>query len=527
MSAAAVRTYKPIEQMSEVELAAALEDPDWRLRNLYYIKDKDGQTVIFAPNEEQEKFLTNLWYRNVVPKARQRGFSTLTQLLMLDTCLFVPNSTTAVIAQDEKTAKAIVKGKIKFAYERLPELVRQMVPLIKDNVEELGWGNGSSMSVSTSVRGGTLDFLHVSEYGIICLHDPGKAAEIQEGSLPAVPQGGIAVIESTVESPYGNFSDMVRAAQAHAAQKLPLTPMHYRLHFASWWDAREYELDPTGIPISPQDHAYFHRIESEIGRSISLRKRAWYVTKRDSEFGGVSDKMWRQYPSTLKEAFQVATNGLWLAEQMANARKGNRITDVPLMAGVPVNTFWDIGTDDATSIWLHQQVGPRDHFVGYLEGSGEPPSFYVSELQRIQSTRKLVWGTHYLPHDGAHRRINATQLTTYQDMIGDLGLKDVEIVNVCADVDVAIQLMREDFAAYWFDQTECKVGIEHLDGFAKVFNKSMQVFTGSIAKNGHQHAADALRQKAQAKDQGLLSRVNHYATPTTGRRKPRRSAMTA
>lgn len=522
-------TFKPLAEMTEQELAEALTDPHWRLRNLYYIKDKDGRTVIFTPNEEQEKFLARLWYRNIVPKARQRGFSTLVQLLMLDTCLFVPNSDTAVIAQDQDTAKKIRDLKIKFAYDRLPPLVRRMVPLTTDNITELAWDNGSRMSVSTSVRGGTIDFLHVSEYGVICLYDPGKAQEIQEGSLPAVPQGGIAVIESTVESPYGIFSDMVRAAEATEAQGRPLTPLDYRLHFASWWDAIEYELDPTGIIISPQDHAYFNRIEADIGFPISLRKRAWYVTMRDSQFGGDSSKMWRQYPSTLKEAFTVANHGLWLSEQMANARRQGRITDVPLTPGVPVNTFWDLGTNDATSIWLHQHVGPRDHFIGYIEGSGEPPSYYVSELQKTREERRFVWGRHYLPHDGAHNHVNSTQLVTWQVMLGDLGLKDIEIVPRAESVDVEIQLMREDFATYWFDQTECKVGLEHLDGFAKVFNMSMQVFTGSIAKNGHQHAADALRQKASAAKHGLLNHSNLYAQVKKSRsRGNRRSgAMTA
>lgn len=522
-------TFKPLAEMTEEELAEALTDPHWRLRNLYYIKDEEGDTVVFSPNGAQESFLARLWYRNIVPKARQRGFSTLVQLLMLDTCLFVPNSDTAVIAQDQDAAKKIRDLKIKFAYDRLPPLVRKMVPLTTDNVTELTWANGSRMSVSTSVRGGTIDFLHVSEYGVICLYDPGKGQEIQEGSLPAVPKGGIAVIESTVESPYGIFSDMVRAAQAAEAQDRTLTQLDYRLHFASWWDAPKYELDPAGIILSPQDHAYFNRIEGEIDVPISLRKRAWYVTVRESQFGGDQAKMWRQYPSTLKEAFTVADKGLWLAEQMANARKQKRITDVPLTHGVPVNTFWDIGTDDATSIWLHQHVGPRDHFIGYIEGSGEPPSYYVTELQKVREDRRFVWGRHYLPHDGAHRRINAEQLTTYQDMLGDLGLKDIEIVPRAQSVDVEIQLMREDFATYWIDQTECKVGLEHLAGFAKVFNKSMQVFTGSIAKNGHQHAADALRQKASAGKHGLLNRSNLYAQVKKSRSRGNRrgGAMTA
>lgn len=507
----------PDIRMSEGAFLEALQDPYWRLRNLYMIRDKNGRTVLFTPNEVQDRFIANLWYRNVVPKARQRGFSTLIQLLMLDTCLFVPQTEAAVIAQDKDTAKRIRDGKIKFAWDRLPGLVREMVPLTTDNVTELIWKNDSHMTVSTSVRGGTISFLHVSEYGVICLHDPSKAVEIQEGSLPAVPLGGISVIESTVESPYGIFSDMVRVAMANEEAGKPLSRLDYRLHFASWWDSEEYELDPAGVVISPQDHAYFERIEGVIGRPIGIRKRAWYVAIRQSEFGGNSEPMFRQYPSTLEEAFQVATDGLWLAEQLARARREKRITSVPLDPSVPVNTFWDLGEDNQ-AIWLHQSVGPRDHWIGFLGGSGEAPSYYVLELQKRREQRKFVWGKHFLPHDGAQRKANTTALKTYADMIEELGFSDIEIVPRADSVDLAINLMREDFGNYWIDETECKDGIQHLDGFMKVWNARMQVFTGSVAKNGHDHAADAMRQKAQAKAAGLMGGMRQ---PSSGKRRNR------
>lgn len=499
---------------NESELLDLLQDPAWRLRNLYYIKDKNKRTVLFCPNEAQEKFLERLWFRNLVPKARQRGFSTLVQLLMLDTCLFVPETEAAVIAQDQQTAKTIRDGKIKFAYNRLPPVIREMVPLTTDNVTELQWANQSRMTVSSSARGGTIHFLHVSELGVIARDTPLKADEIQEGSFPAVPETGICVVESTVESPYGLFSDMVRQARDRDQQGLKLTRLDYRLHFASWWDASEYEMDPEGVPISPQDHAYFSRIEAAIGRELGPRKRAWYVKMRDNQFGGNAEKMWRQYPSTLDEAFTVATDGLWLADVMARARREGRITQLPLAQGVPVNTIWDIGTDDATSIWLHQEIGPRDHLIGYIEGSGEPPSYYVRELQKIRETRGFVWGRHILPHDGAHRRIGASALKTYADMLRELGFSDVDIVPRTQDVNLAIDGMREDFGNYWIDAEHCKEGITHLDNFMKVFNASMQIWTGGIAKNGHQHAADALRQLSQAKQAGLIS--------GTAQRRPRR-----
>src|SRR5690606_29901146 len=100
------------------------------------------------------------------------------------------------------------------------------------------------------------------------------------------------------------------------------------------------------------DHDYFDRKEREIGRPISLRKRAWYVATRRNDFADEDPKMWQEYPTTLEEAFQVSTEGVYLAKQLERARLEGRITKVPYRPGVPVNTFWDLGVNDEIAIWF-------------------------------------------------------------------------------------------------------------------------------------------------------------------------------
>lgn len=499
--------WPSIDEISPADLPKALANRWWRLTNLYWIQDKKGEAVRFVPNEVQRKFLQEMWYRNVVPKARQRGFSTLIQLLMLDTCLFKGGTMAAVIAQDEDTAKQIRNTKIKFAWDRLPAVVKELVQLTTDNITEQVWSNGSTMLLATSVRGGTVHFLHISELGKIVQSAPLKVEEIQLGSIPAVPPTGVLVIESTVEGPHGLFADYCRNAQKLVEQNRPLTNLDFKLHFASWWDAEEYRMDPAAVVISPQLNAYFERVEAKIGRTIDAWSRAWYAKTLEMTFGGTAEKMYKQYPSYLEEAFEVSADGLWLSEQMARARRDGRIGRIPILPGSPVNTFWDIGTDDATSVWLHQRHGLNDHFIGFVEGSGEPPSYYVRELADLRAKGQFAWGKHFLPHDGAARRINAEVLKTYADMLRDLGLSDVEIVPRAQDLNAAIDGMREDFSRYWFDEEACGEGIRHLDGFSKAWNNAMQIWTGGIMKNGHQHAADALRQKSQAEQAGLLAGI--------------------
>lgn len=485
--------YQHLAGLTEEELARNLRSAHWRLRNLYYILDKDANTVLFVPNLVQERFLEEIWYRNVVPKARQRGFSTVVQLLILDACLFNANIGAGIIAQDDNTAKGIRNNKIKFAYDRLPGFIRTGRRLIIDNVTEMQWDNGSFLIVATSTRGRTLQYLHVSEYGKICAKYPDKAAEIKSGSLPSVDMHGIVVIESTAEGNEGDFYDKCRKAEADAERGRPLQIQEYRLHFTSWWDADEYEADPEHVVISDKDRDYFARIEATIGRDLSPRKRAWYVNKRDNDFSGDQELMWQEYPSTLEEAFKVSAEGKWLANQMALARRQGRITRLPYDPTVPVDTWWDLGVDDDIAIWFSQQIGPWTNFLWFLEGSGEPYSWFVRQMQE----RGYVWGKHYLPHDGAHRRPGSEMLKTSADMLADLGLRNIEIVPRTHDRAQAINELREDFGNYRFDEEGCAEGLKHLDGYSKEWNERLQVYTSEPRRDGHQHAADAIRQRAQ------------------------------
>ena len=489
--------YEHLAGMTVEELKAKCADPMWRIENLYYILDKNGDTVLFKPNEAQRKLLRRMWYRNIVPKARQRGFSTLIQIVILDACLWNENQKAAIIAQDQFTASKIMRNKIEFAYERLPAWLRKKVPITTDNVQEKIFANGSSIQVSTSARGDTLNWLHISEFGIICFESPVKAEKIVTGALAAAAQGMI-FIESTAKGRDGAYYKMVMEALALAEAQKKLNRLQYRLHFASWWDADEYEMDPEGVIIEAKDHKYFDELERDIQRSISLAKRAWYVSTRRNDFADEDEKMWQEYPSTVREAFKVSVEGVILAKQMTIARAQNRITRVPYRPEIPVNTFWDLGVNDDLAIWFHQAVGLMDHFIDYFECSGEPYSFVLAEMQR----RGYLYGHHFLPHDVEQRKPGALVVETPKQMLEGLGLKNIHVVPRTPDLMAAgIPALKEDFVNYLFDEEKCAPGILHIDNYRKSWNEKMGVWSHAPHKNGHQHAADALRQKAQAREE--------------------------
>ncbi len=95
-----------------------LGNQDWRLRNLYKIKDKEGRIVDFEPNWAQME-LKKPHYLNIVLKARQLGITTYHAILFLDTCLFNHNVNCAIVADSKPIAREIFLDKVKFALLRL------------------------------------------------------------------------------------------------------------------------------------------------------------------------------------------------------------------------------------------------------------------------------------------------------------------------------------------------------------------------------------------------------------------------
>jgi hypothetical protein len=492
------------------EIVRNLSDAWWRITSgkIYKIiikgddDDDEGLVIPFKPNRAQRRLLKKLWNRNVILKARQLGFTTLIAILWLDTALFSKDPIRCgIIAQDKEAAEIIFRDKVKFAYEQMPEFLKAMMPLTKCSTKEIMFGhNGSSIRVATSVRSGTIHRLHISEFGKICAKYPDKANEVMTGSIPAVPKSGLLVIESTAEGQDGDYYKICQRAMKAQQKGSKLSKKDYLFHFFPWWEEPGYELDPDSVIITEKDRRYFHELEAEIGRELSDRKRAWYVATRESDFNGDMWKMRQEYPSTPKEAFQVSTDGCWYAEQMADARKQGRIMKAIPVLPIPVNTFWDIGRGDMTSIWLHQFSMMQHRFLRYYENSGEDLITYVRWLQEVAATLGIVYGTHYIPHEAEYRRIGATPDTnkTIKEMLDELwpGQK-FEVVPRVTALTAGIQATRGAMRSAYWDEEGCADGIKRLDNYRKRWNTVTSSWSDEHLKDGNDHGADAFRQCGQ------------------------------
>lgn len=481
-------------------------DPIWRISNLYTIIDKKGRAVPFRPWDEQVEFLANIHNRNLILKCRQRGFTTLMCIVQLDDCLFRPNTRAAVIAHKLDDAKVIFRDKVKFVYEQLDEGLRRAMPVTQDSADTLTLANNSSFRVSTSARSGTLNWLHVSEYGKICAQFPEKAREIRTGSFPAA-ENGVITIESTAEGEGGDFHDKSQAAQELVAKNVRPSERDFKFFFYPWWRAKEYTLSRSTLSESAEDAAYFDRITHEIAADPSLSpyfsgqidqvQRNWWLST-EKQLGG---DMKREYPATPKEAFEQAIEGAIFADDIAVAYKHGRIGNFPFDKTRQVNTFWDLGHSDETAIWFEQDRDGQPTFIGYYENSGEGIEHYIAKLKAWADERGAIFGEHYLPHDGDRKTIWTPEGSMV--VMSRLGFRPKIVVRT-ADKWEAVKTGRRKFAQIAIDEAGCKEGLQRLKLYRKEWDEQRSVWKDKPHHGPESNGADAYLTFAQS---------NHTPTP--------------
>ncbi len=476
--------------MGELALSEQLveqwADRRWRLNNLYYIQDKLGEVVLFRLNEAQSALLDDLHYLNIILKARQMGFSTFILILALDCCMFNSNFNAGLVADTLDNAKGLLK-RIKFAYERLPAEIKTVVPIKTDNATEIEFQNGSGIEVGVSLRSGTKNFIHVSEYGKICAKAPEKAKEIKSGTLNTSAPRQLVFIESTAEGRSGDFYDKTQQARSLVDAGKVLGDLDYRFHFFPWWEDATYQVSQEHL-ITEEDAKYFADLKAEYGIELTEPQKWWYAAKKVEQ----GDDMWKEYPSTPEEAFKAAKDGAYFAKEMRNLRQLGRIGAFPFVPGIAVNTMWDFGLGDTQTIWLHQEVAGENRFVGYFEDSGMGLGHYFNWLERWRAMRNATWGQHLAPHDVDHRRQTATsgQAETIRTMAAGLGYT-FETVERNPDKINSIQSIRTKLPSCSFDEAGCAKGIIHLENYSRDWDEKLGAWKNHPRHDEHSHGADA------------------------------------
>lgn len=490
----AKRYLANINSLSLPELAEALTYKWFRLNTLYHIKDKFGNKILFEPNAEQEQFYVEQHSRDIILKARQLGFTTFKMLSDLDDCLFTPNFSAGCICHNLEDAKDIFRNKIKFAYQSITPQQRELLQSVgyelpspvNDKDNGYVFNNGSSIKVSVSYRGGTLQSLHVSEFGKICKKFPDKAKEIVTGAFEAVAAGNILTIESTADGREGYFYDYCTSAKKQKDQGKQPSLLDFKFHFFSWWQRPEYAIDGD---IAHALADYFDELSCKHGIELDDRQKAWYSSKWKT----LGDDMKREYPSTPEEAFAQSIEGAYYAQQFRKIYTDGRIC-ANMNNDAKINTVWDIGVGDSTAIWFYQKIGNEIHLVDFYENSGEGLQHYMTVLHK----KNYDYGYHWGPHDIDNREFGSRAMSRKQIAANGFEIGGVMYrigFNIVPKktIDAGIEDARRLLGRCVFDEKRCELGIKALESYRKAWNDKLGTWRDQPLHDWSSHAADAFR----------------------------------
>ena len=182
--------------------------------------------------------------------------------------------------------------------------IKARVQIRKDAAEELLFSNNSCIRVGVSMRSGTLQYLHVSEYGQACARFPEKAREIRTGALNTVQAGQVVFIEMHGGRTGGALLRPVRGGQDEAAHGRNPDAAGFQIPFLPVVAKRPSTSSTRRAWSSPTTCAATSRSwQTAQGITLTPAQQAWYVKKAETQLGDMK----REYPSTPEEAFEASS----------------------------------------------------------------------------------------------------------------------------------------------------------------------------------------------------------------------------
>ncbi len=182
--------------------------------------------------------------------------------------------------------------------------------------------------------------------------------------------------------------------------------------------------------------------------------------------------------------------GAFYSYEMSDVRQSGRILTIPLARQLPVDISFDLGLDDATSVWFSQSVHNEVRLINFREWTNTPLLDVLDALRRPPFDQ-YRYGKCWLPHDAEVRSLNDGKTRT-ETIENSFMFEDV-IVTPRLPVEDGINAARQLFPQCYFDINNCQGGIDCLDNYRKVFDAKTGIFKNTPVHDVFSNGADSFR----------------------------------
>lgn len=205
--------------------------------------------------------------------------------------------------------------------------------------------------------------------------------------------------------------------------------------------------------------------------------------------------------------YKRVLEGAVYAKEIRELYKTNRVMRVLPIPGKPVETFWDLGKRDHTSIWFAQLQMGEYRILDFYENTGEFLAHYVEELKK----RNYTYGTHYLPHDANSEKLNAKSIAS--DLKRLMPGHKIVVRPRMENKALGISAVRKIFPNCYFDEENTRVGLKALGAFKYDVDPETRSYSTNPLHDENSDAADAFAQLALSLTEARKPVTQTYVAP--------------
>lgn len=199
------------------------------------------------------------------------------------------------------------------------------------------------------------------------------------------------------------------------------------------------------------------------------------------------------------EEFDV--EGAYYTEQIRQAEREGRITQLAVNPLVPVDITFDLGYK-TMRLWFFQVEGEKIRFIDYAE----PAEPGLPGAKKCIQEKGYITGYYYFPHD----------IETGSQETGRSRLDTVRKLNMTPYIisprvkikDDGINAVKMLFPYFHFDAERCKDGLWGLKNHSQVYDEDNQVWRHRTQSNWASHIADSVQTMAQTFKWGRQAPTN-------------------
>ncbi|MDN4078186.1 DNA packaging protein [Paenibacillus polymyxa] len=313
------------------ELKGILADFEQFCWRMLKIKTKSGRIMPLTLNDAQRTFVREVFrqieagkpVRIIILKARQMGFSTVTEALIYYFTSLQEAKNAFIVAQSSD-ASSNLYDMFQFYYEKVPAIIKPMSR--KNNAKKLTFENPtirtadrrrnpglkSKITVQTAesrvlARSDTIHYLHASEVAFWPAKKKKKHLLSLLAALSKEP-GSLGVIESTANG-MEEFKKMWDAAVKGESDFTPL--------FFAWFEMPDYRKPvPPGFELTEEER------ELKAKYSLDDEQLQWRRYTIRNDCGGDPRQFDQEYPSEPDDAFLLSGEGIFDNKFIKQLRDG-------------------------------------------------------------------------------------------------------------------------------------------------------------------------------------------------------------